>query len=55
MTHKKGTKNMYKKLYCYLFNCVTDALCLLSNGQPEAAAGLLIRAQRECEKRVLES
>ena len=46
---------MYKKLYFYLFNRVTDALRLLSSGQTEAAAALLVRAQQECERQYLES
>ena len=41
---------MFKKLYLYLFNRVTDALEALEAGDPQKARTLLIAAQQECEE-----
>lgn len=44
---------MFKNMYLYLFNRVTDALAALEAGEPARARELLIAAQQECEARYL--
>ena len=45
--------NIYKTLYFYLFNRITDALELLSKGSRLDAMKLLIAAQQEAEERYI--
>ena len=40
----------YKKMYCHLFNAITDALNEMGDGDPFAAKQRLIRAQQETEE-----
>ena len=48
-----GGMEMYKKLYFYLFNRITDALAALAAGDVWLARQILIAAQRECEERCI--
>ena len=41
---------LFQKMYFHLFNCVTDAIALLSNGKHAEAKEKLERAQAECEE-----
>lgn len=41
---------MYKKLYYYLFNMVSDAIEMIDNGQCNMAREILIKAQQETEE-----
>jgi len=45
--------NLYKSLYLYLFNAVTDAVDLLTRGELALACSALVCAQRECEERYI--
>ena len=45
---------MFKKLYLYLFNRITDALEALAAGEPDRAKEILISAQQQCEEQYLE-
>ena len=40
----------YQKLYCLLFNAITDALELMDDGEVQAARRLLTSAQLEAEE-----
>lgn len=45
---------LFQKMYFHLFNCVTDAIALLSNGKHIEAKEKLERAQAECEELYIE-
>ena len=40
---------MFKKMYCLLFNRITDAINALEHGNVELARTILIRAQQDSE------
>ena len=41
---------MWKKMYLHLFNQVTDAIEMLTQGENEKASKILIWAQQNCEE-----
>ena len=41
---------MYQKMYCLLFNAITDALKMLKKGENTAALHLLTEAQQNAEE-----
>ena len=45
---------MFKKMYLYLFNRVTDALKALDAGEPDRAREILVLAQQACEEQYIE-
>ena len=45
---------MYQKMYCILFNAITDALALMGQGEGEKAMLLLEKAQQEGEELYIE-
>ena len=44
---------LFKELYSLMFNAATDAIAALNQGEAEAAALILIRAQQSAEERYL--
>ena len=44
----------YEKMYCRLFNSITDALELLKQGDETGAERLLMKAQLDCEEMYIE-
>lgn len=51
---QKGGRRMYQKMYCRLFNAVTDALEELERQNYGQAKERLILAQQECEELYLQ-
>ena len=41
---------LYKRMYCLLFNAVTDALQKLDSGTYSNARDILVQAQQKCEE-----
>lgn len=48
-------ENVYRELYYYLFNQITDALDRLSENDAEGAAEILKAAQAAAEEKYIES
>lgn len=46
----KCVEELYKQLYFYLFNRITDSIELLSSGEVDKAAEALISAQQTAEE-----
>lgn len=55
LSAKGGAKMLlFQKMYFHLFNCVTDAIALLSSEKHIEAKERLERAQTECEELYVE-